>query len=551
MVFFKKQRTKVIICALLIICTSIIIYLQMNKQEIVVTELAKDEDVNSKVQVKTSLPSNYNVKLYKKSKEDKEFKESENAETKSFIFKENVTFNMETKDNATPNNVTNLQSSIVDDYIIISFEEAKDNGTEYEYYIKGEKEEDTIQSETTKIYSESGIKGYNYIIDNYPDTEAGFEVNKKDSEPILYSKIQWDKNYYLHIRAIDNSGNFSDNLTYKIVLPSKGLRMQYIDINKYSEISPEETIIGNVNDEYNIKEYNKELLGYKLVNIDGDEVGSLKKERINIKYMYAKDSSITVRHLNRLTGEEIASQDIINGYEGKNFKANHKTIKQYVYNSGEAQKKMIEGNQTIDIYYDEIGKVNVSYKDYQSKENIIPNEVISGTVTSKYNTKDKNIPGYELLKSEGETTGSISSGNTYVTYYYKKKAQIMVKHVDIDTNKVLYSEMLNGYKGDKVKVESREFEGYILNDNYSEYERKIKEQEEIKNNRIKNNKLEESKIKSSDEPKEENSIINEILEEQNLEDTEEDDIKIKDTIRQYDIVIDCGKTEYIIYYKKI
>ena len=66
------------------------------------------------------------------------------------------------------------------------------------------------KSNITQIYSDSGIKGYNYIIDNSKETEAGVNVNKTDDEPILFTGIEWDKDYYLHIRAIDNSGNYSE-----------------------------------------------------------------------------------------------------------------------------------------------------------------------------------------------------------------------------------------------------------------------------------------------------------------------------------------------------
>lgn len=549
MVIFKNQRTKIACAILGLICAIIAIYLQMTKPIIKVNELAKDEKANSKVQIKSSLSSDYDVKLYQKTEEEQEFTEVKNKEERS-IFNKASTFEIDTKDTAKPNNVTNLNTLVVDDYVIISFEKAKDNGTEYEYYIQGSKENDNIKTETSKIYKESGIKGYNYIIDNDENSVAGFEVNKYDSEPILYTKLQWDKNYYIHIRAIDNNNNYSENLTYKIALPSRGLRMQYVDINNHSEISPQETIIGNANDEYNIKEYNKNLEGYKLIEVDGDETGTLKKERTNVKYMYAKNAVVIVKHLDKKTGKEISSKEKIEGYEGKKFNVKNRNLEKYLYNNGEIDGKMKAGMQEINLYYDEIGKVNISYKNYLTKENIIPPETIKGAVDTEYNTKAKEIKGYELLKVEGNSNGSIKSKDTFITYYYKKKTQITIKHVDIDTKKVLDSETIKGYEGDKIETKSKEFEGYILKDNYSEYENELKKQKEKKDKEKNISKT--STIEASDKPeKEENSIIDEILEEENLENTEAEEIKIENTIRQYDIIMDCGKTEYIIYYKKI
>ena len=64
--------------------------------------------------------------------------------------------------------------------------------------------------------------------------------------------------------------------------------MQYIDINTNSEISPEESIVGKINEEYNVKEYNKNIENYTLVEIEGEEQSKLKKEKINIKYNMLK-----------------------------------------------------------------------------------------------------------------------------------------------------------------------------------------------------------------------------------------------------------------------
>ena len=40
---------------------------------------------------------------------------------------------------------------------------------------------------------------------------------------------------------------------------------------------------------------------------------------------------------------------------------------------------------------------------------------------------------------------------------------MVVKHVDMETNKLLDEEVISGLEGDKVEVESKSFDGYVLN----------------------------------------------------------------------------------------
>lgn len=529
MVFITKQKIKLLLCCSLILGACFAIYLNMDKKELNVSKVSTNNNEITKVEVKSNLMEADDVKLYQKTDEE-DFKEVSATKEKKALFQKENTFEINTQDKAKPDNITNLKSSIVDNYIILDFDKAKDNGTNYSYYLQSNKDSEKKITDTKTIYNESGIKGYNYVIDNKESTQAGYDINKNNNEPILISNIEWNKDYYLHIRAIDNSNNYSDTLTYKINLPSKGVRMKYIDINTYQEISPEETIIGNVNDEYNVKGYNKNISGYTIVKIDGEETGELKKEKINIKYLYAKNANLVIKYINRLTGKEIAKPTNIKGYEGKTYKVEAKEIKGYKYNSGEKQGKMQSGTQEITLYYDQIGDVQISYIDEKTGKNIVPTESITNLVGTEYETKEKQIPGYDYVKVEGNEQGTIKSNATYVTYYYKKKSSVLVKHVDIATNEELEKELFEGYVGDKIIVKSKEFEGYTV---YN---------------------------KSDDDEK---NIIDEILADEEYETTEDnsknkskDKLKnnsnkrITESFQQYDIILDNNQTEYIIYYKK-
>ena len=588
----KKSKLMTILFILILAMATTAIYLQMTNSKIKISE-KQMQSKGEKVAIEAKSTKDCNVKLYQKTEDENEFTEVKTKVENQGILSTKSTFELDTKDTSKPNNVTNIKPVITDDYIIISFTPATDNATLYEYYLETQTEgtnntnaPENVKSDVTKIYSDSGIKGYNYIIDNSKDTEAGLEVNKTNDEPILYTGIEWDKDYYLHIRAIDNSGNYSNNITYKIDLPSKGVMLKYIDLNTKTEISPEETIIGIVNEKYNISSFNKDISGFKLVGIDGETEGKLKKERINVKYNYAKNASITVKYVDK-TGAKLLEPTVIDGYEGKEYSIYPKKIDGYVCEMQNLNGKMNAGDEERVLTYNKLGTVTTSYVNEITGENIENDVVITSAFGQAYKTEEKSIEGYELSKVEGETEGIINSDNISVTYYYKKKVNMKVKYVDITTNKLLDEEVINGLEGDKVEVKAKEFDGYVLtlkenslNENKGdlikngiEYSQentlieKSKIQEEEVNYEASNETDDETNLDTSNIDSNENeylaenektNIVEELLagnyeNDEDVEKTEEtsnehlEEYNIK---QEYDIVLDPKETEYIIYYRK-
>ena len=588
----KKSKLMTILFILILAMATTAIYLQMTNSKIKISE-KQMQSKGEKVAIEAKSTKDCNVKLYQKTEDENEFTEVKTKVENQGILSTKSTFELDTKDTSKPNNVTNIKPVITDDYIIISFTPATDNATLYEYYLETQTEgtnstnaPENVKSDVTKIYSDSGIKGYNYIIDNSKDTEAGLEVNKTNDEPILYTGIEWDKDYYLHIRAIDNSGNYSNNITYKIDLPSKGVMLKYIDLNTKTEISPEETIIGIVNEKYNISSFNKDISGFKLVGIDGETEGKLKKERINVKYNYAKNASITVKYVDK-TGAKLLEPTVIDGYEGKEYSIYPKKIDGYVCEMQNLNGKMNAGDEERVLTYNKLGTVTTSYVNEITGENIENDVVITSAFGQAYKTEEKSIEGYELSKVEGETEGIINSDNISVTYYYKKKVNMKVKYVDITTNKLLDEEVINGLEGDKVEVKAKEFDGYVLtlkenslNENKGdlikngiEYSQentlieKSKIQEEEVNYEASNETDDETNLDTSNIDSNENEYLAEnektnIVEEllagnyesdedyENTEETSNEHLEEYNIKQEYDIVLDPKETEYIIYYRK-
>lgn len=515
-------KAKIILCIILFCSTIFIIYNKYSTTEIV--SKVSTSDKTTEITVNSGLIKSSPIKLYQKA-ENEEFKQIQSTKSTNPFYKNNEVFNINTEDKSKPTNVNNIKHTIANNHIVIDFKPAEDNGTNYEYYFEKASNKENIKTDVTKICSKSGIKGYNYVIDNNPDNEANYDVNKVNNEPILFSNIEWNKDYYLHIRAIDNNNNFSDNLTYKINLPSKGIRMQYIDINTYNKISPEETIMGYVNDEYDLSKFNKNINDYELVKVEGNEKGKLKKEKINIKYMYAKKANVVINYIDKLTGNKIKKSKFIDGYEGKEYNVFSNDIAGYKYNSGEIQGKMLAGTNEINLYYDKLMNIKISYINEITGEKILPDEFIEGIFEDSYDCKEKDIIGYEYTRTDGIKSGKITQEKTEIVHYYKKVSSVEIKYVDVDTNKLLDNKIIKGYEGDRVIADYKKIEGYILKEDYEKYNKEKNIIDEILNEEYENEDKDKEKDIDYD-------LIN------------------KDTIQRYDIVLQGGDTEYIIYYKR-
>lgn len=115
------------------------------------------------------------------------------------------------KDNSIPTDVKNI--NIDNDKSIISFDKSEMPGTEYSYKLQLPNSE--VTKGTSKIYINSGLKGYKYTIDKKEKSDLDDNVNLYKNE-IDISKLP-EGEYFLHIKAIGNNGKYSSTITKKFV----------------------------------------------------------------------------------------------------------------------------------------------------------------------------------------------------------------------------------------------------------------------------------------------------------------------------------------------
>ena len=186
------------------------------------------------------------------------------------------------RDTADPNKPLNI-TTMINEYNITSvkFRRPEDNGSTYEYYVKGLDGSREFTSETKSATITTGVKKYKYIVDENPTgskdliSEAGTEYESNgENEEIGIGNIVYNDNRakYIHIYAIDRAGNTSEVHTQKLEFEE-----QEIEVNKR---------IIDEKPEYKIGDEIKYVVD---VNIKQNEKNKGKLTNVSIVDTYNKD----------------------------------------------------------------------------------------------------------------------------------------------------------------------------------------------------------------------------------------------------------------------
>ncbi len=118
-------------------------------------------------------------------------------------------------------------------------------------------------------------------------------------------------------------------------------------------------------------------------------------------------------------------------------------------------------NQSISVKTLKQCTVTTKYIDEYTGESIssdVSNTVLEGQT---YSTSKIDILGYTYSKVSGNTSGTVSTSDITVTYYYKKNASVEVIHKDKFTGDILETEEVNGYIGDTFKSDENIYDMYV------------------------------------------------------------------------------------------
>ena len=237
---------------------------------------------------------------------------------KQLTHKKEILDNSE-RDIANPNNPTNITTAVNEDNTTnIRFRRPEDNGSTYEYYVKGLDGAREFTSDTKSATITTGVKKYKYAVTEGsadPVEDGWREVETTgDNESLPIGNINYTGvDTYINIKAIDGAGNESEVYRQKLEKPAN----QEIEITKevvngkkdykvgeeitYSlklKIKENETNKGKISNVSATDTYNSnylELVGGSIVKDNTTTVNTAEKGTIRItinELVYGKTKEI-------------------------------------------------------------------------------------------------------------------------------------------------------------------------------------------------------------------------------------------------------------------
>ena len=220
------------------------------------------------------------------------------------------------RDIAEPNKVSNV-STVVDEVnnVHVKFRRPEDNGSTYEYYVKGLDGARDFISDTKSATITTGVKKYKYGITEGNTTPLNwYEIETKgENESINIGNTSYTPDKYIHIRTIDGAGNESEVYTQKLEKPEKNqeLEVKKETVNPKNEykagdritykvsvrIKENETNRGIVTDLNFVDTYNTQYLRLagpimpndNSFNVNTDEQGKIKTNLTILYYGETKE----------------------------------------------------------------------------------------------------------------------------------------------------------------------------------------------------------------------------------------------------------------------
>ena len=301
--------------------------------------------------------------------------------------------------------------------------------------------------------------------ENVPATirvEKTIEVLYKDIDIYQDSMINEIKGV-MYLPA-DNK-TVEDEGEYETEIAVKGeVVVKYVDKNTNEEISSRVEKRGRVGTEYDVTEDKKEIEGYTLVEAPGVKTGTYTEEKQEKVYYYAKNTDVHVTYIDKISKEEIAEEELIEGYEGQKYTTDKKEIEGYTFveDSGNTEGEMTRERTEVVYYYLYKTKVRVEHRDKYT-DGLLGEEEQEGLEGEVYESSPKDFEGYVLVEEPENRTVTMTKDEIVLIYYYSYiSGGVIEKHIDEITGEILDEEVYEGKEGDPYSTKEKEFRGYDL-----------------------------------------------------------------------------------------
>ncbi len=225
------------------------------------------------------------------------------------------------------------------------------------------------------------------------------------------------------------------------------------------------------------KDYGKKAGKYETtLNIESSQ--GITATTKGILHVINESNSVVAMYVDE-NGKKISEDIVYKGEKGDKYKTSSLEIKGYELVKVEGKEEGVFDNtpQVVEYIYRPVkeevvenGTVTAKYVD--ESNNPIHNDIVyTGHVGDDYATSELIIPGYELLRVDGNKEGKYIKGDITVTYVYKKisplpddktAGSVVVSYKDTNGLTIKEDTILNGNIGDAFKTTKVDIPGYKL-----------------------------------------------------------------------------------------
>lgn len=251
-------------------------------------------------------------------------------------------------------------------------------------------------------------------------------------EDYYYAEIKPFENYTLKAIVGKNHGQYTEadqEVTFVYTKEQTGtgfLIVDYLDEQGHP-IESSDFFTGAIATDYRTTP--KDIPGYQLKEVDGNETGKYSSTVARVSYIYTKESQLgkIIFHYQDEAGKTLQA-DVVDEQPINTPISLNKFIKTIAHYTFKEIKGLDKGGYTAEtqeitfVYSQNTGKITVKYVDTTGKQ-IAETEQLSGLVGTDYRLAAKDIDGYVYKEVQGAETGKYSEEPTTVTYIYEKKNQ--------------------------------------------------------------------------------------------------------------------------------
>lgn len=224
------------------------------------------------------------------------------------------------------------------------------------------------------------------------------------------------------------------------------------------------------------------------VTVDSeDEVSKTSKLEYGVGETFSQPQLIKAYYYDINTGEELSPKDIYgkNGffdqeenvemkaipgydYQGWTYETHNNTASASGTNNGPGALQMSSAKQAVTFWYSKLvpaEAVTVKYVDEDGNELAAP-DTLTGNINSSYETKAKDISGWELKTTPSNATGVFTAEPQTVTYVYQKNvakmSTVTVKYVDESGQELAELNVLTGPTDSSYTTKAKDISGWEL-----------------------------------------------------------------------------------------